>query len=59
MNTTAKTIAETGICNFLCWRCEINKECEEYNHRGNDDIALDQKEVRARFARESIMRSGG
>ena len=50
-----KNIAKEGICDFDCWYCKLQNDCMKYNHKDKEP-AMDQKEVRKRFAKECIMR---
>jgi len=52
-----KEIAKTGGCNFECWYCKLNKMCNEYNHKDNSGIKMDQNDIRKQFA-ENLIRSG-
>lgn len=51
---TLNQIAKTGVCEFDCQWCELKPKCDEYNHRGNDNIEADQTEIRKQFALESL-----
>ena len=52
---TAKQIAKDGICDFECWNCRLRTACNEHNDRHNDNVTLDQTELRKRFANEYLI----
>lgn len=52
MKTTIEYIAQYGTCNFICWDCEIEKQCDEYNHQR--ETALNQVSFRKKMAGEFL-----
>ncbi len=50
---TIEYVAQYGTCDFICWHCEINKECEEHNHQR--EAELNQIDFRKKAAKEYLM----
>ena len=51
---TIEYIATTGICDYLCFDCEIEKACKKHNKLIDCSMPIDQKEFRKETASQYL-----
>lgn len=48
---TIEYVAATGMCDYLCQDCEIEKKCRKHNKLIDSSMPINQKEFRIKAAK--------